>query len=287
VRAGRNVEVQRIQVEGAIRIFVTPSLAERVTYEADVVEELAAPGGAVTATHVGRAARAFRATAQFGTLQGAGRIRESRPRTTSTLRDRIRSTQGLTVLFDRAVQEGPGTGSLRLVAALRWVADDRGLADITAVDPHEQRVLDRVLDDLEANIAIAHHIDAAVAAIDALERAAAAPGATVPAVLAAPEAVRARTELDGAVAAVPRKLDLTGRHFAPTRPALEAGLPTERGALDFMPPPATIGALRSALQGASTRLGRLRPNTVRATTWRDRTHDILRSTLAAPPPPPP
>jgi hypothetical protein len=34
-------------------------------------------------------------------------------------------------------------------------------------------------------------------------------------------------------------------------------------------------------------VSRLRPNTTRATTWRDRTHDILHSTLAAPPPPPP
>ena len=67
----------------------------------------------------------------------------------------------------------------------------------------------------------------------------------------------------------------------------EAGLPAERGALDFIPPPATIGALRSALRGVSTRLGGLRPNTTRATTWRDRTHDILHSALAAPPPPPP
>jgi hypothetical protein len=37
----------------------------------------------------------------------------------------------------------------------------------------------------------------------------------------------------------------------------------------------------------STRLTGLRPDPTNATTYRNRTHDILHSALAAPPPPPP
>jgi hypothetical protein len=288
VRAARDVEVQRTQIEAATRQFVLPALAMRVQYDADVVEELAASGGAVTATHVGRAARAFRASSQFTTLQTAGRIRASRPRTTSTLGDRISSERGLAVMFDRSVQEGPGTGPQRVRAAMVWVADDRGLADITAIDPHEQRVLDRVLDDLQADLDITARLNAALVALRRLRTRASAPGASVAAVLALPGATTARNELDQAIAAVPRKTDLRAGHFEPTRATLEVTLPAQRRVLDFAPAPASIAILLTQLQGVIRRLERSRARTANATRWRNRTRDILTSaTLGAPPPPPP
>ncbi len=287
VRAGRNVDVQRTQVEGATRDFVLPALAMRVQYDADVVQELAAPGGAVTATHVGRAARTFRASSQFTTLQSAGRIRETRPRTTSTLANRIPSERGLSIIFDRAVQEGPGTGPQRTREAMLWVADDRGLTDITAIDPHEQRVLDRVLDDLQANLDIRQHLNASIAAVKRLRTEAKKPAATVAGIIANPSAATARNELDAAIAAIARKTDLRAAHFAPTRTTLQTTLPAQRQVLDFTPVPATTGALLTQLQGVIRRLDAVTPDAVRNMRWRNRTSDILASTLAAPPPPPP
>jgi hypothetical protein len=289
IRACRNVEIQRIQVEGALRQFMIPGRTVAVTYEADVVEELAAPGGAVTATHVGRDARAFRATSQFAALQSASRIRESHPTTSSTVGARIHSERGLAFMLDRAVHEGPGTGPRRLAAAMRWVAHDRGLTDITAIDPHEQRVLTRVLDDLDADEDIQHSLERAVAAIDRAIAAAGGVGATVAAVIAGADVVAAQRELDTAIAAVPRKVDLRTPHFSPNRVALERDLPPARRALDFAAPPATLADLRTALQAVRTRVGGHRLSERRrseSAAIARRLRDILGSTLGAPPPPP-
>lgn len=145
IRAGRNTTVQEVQVEAATRDYLLPALATNVEYEADIVEELAGAGGAVTATHVGAAARRFRATAPFATLQTAGRIRERRATTRARLETLIDSQQGVAILLDRVIQEGIGGGTTRLARAIRWVADQQGLADVAAVAAHEGAVLQQVL----------------------------------------------------------------------------------------------------------------------------------------------
>lgn len=283
-RAGRNTEVQRVQVEAATRQFVLPAITMRIQYDADVVQELAAPGGAVIATHVGRDARTFRAGSRFATLQSAGRIRESHPRTTSTLGDRIRSERGMAVLFDRAVQEGGSTGPKRTRAAVLRVADEEGLPDITAIDPHEQRVLDSVLDDLRADIEIAQHLDAAVAAVQRLSVEAKKPSVTVAAVLAHAAATTARNELDSAIAAVAGKLDLPA-HFEPTRTTLEATLRAQRTNLDVVPGTATKGALLTQLQAVIRRLQAVTPDEGNAAAFARRVNDILTTTRLTGPPP--
>jgi hypothetical protein len=285
IRAGRNTQVQETQVEAATRDYVTNSLNAQATYQADLVEVLAAPGGAVTATHVGAAARTFRASPAYQTLRAANRIRERQTQSSATLGTLLNSEQGLATLMDRAIQEGAGPGGggvVRLQGALRWVADQRGLADITQVAGYEQQVLQQVVDDLTADIDIATQLGAAIQSLAALKAATQVATATVASVLAAAAANTARTQVDAAITALPRK------SFTPARTRLEhatTGLPPQRTALDFAPVPQTVPALRTLIGTISTRLGQLKPNTVNASTFRQRVQSILGSTLAAPPQP--
>ncbi|HVB97647.1 MAG TPA: DUF4157 domain-containing protein [Chloroflexota bacterium] len=279
IRAGRDADVQRTQIEAATRDFVLPSLGASARLDANVVEVLSAPGGTVTATHVGAAARAFRASPGFATLRAAGRIRERTATTSAALGTLLTSEQGMATLMDRAIQEGAGAhggGVVRLVGAIRWVADHLGLADVSLVAGHEHDVLQQVVEDLTADIDIADHLQAATDALNALHTAARAHGATVATVVAMSEASTARTEVDAAIAEVPSKSFTTGRTH------LETGLPPERSRLNFTPPPASVGALATEIQHIRSRLNALEPNAGNARMFRQRTRDILSSSLTAP-----
>jgi hypothetical protein len=136
------------------------------------------------------------------------------------------------------------------------------------------------------------HFGAAVDAINRGRAAANAPGATVAAVLAGADIASARSELDAAIAAIPRKVDLRDpRFFRPNRVTLEVDVPAARRNLDFGTPPATPAALRAALLAARNQIsahqwGTRRRDAVRAI--RRRTDEIITSArLAAPPAPPP
>ncbi|HUX85510.1 MAG TPA: DUF4157 domain-containing protein [Chloroflexota bacterium] len=278
IRAGRDIDVQRIQIEAATRDYVLPSLGASARLNADVVEVLSAPGGTVTATHVGAAARAFRASPGFAALRAAGRIRERTATTSATLGALLTSEQGMATLMDRAIQEGAGPhggGVVRLVGAVRWVADHLGLADVNLIASHQHEVLQQVVDDLTADINIADHLEAASAALDALHRAARAHGATVATVTSMTEASTARTEVDAAIAEVPNK------SFTPGRTHLETGLPPERRLLNFTPPPTSVGAMATDIGHIRGRLQRLAPNAGNARMFRQRTRDILSSSLTA------
>jgi hypothetical protein len=278
IRAGRNPDVQRVQVEAATRDYILPPLGSSASYAADIIEVLDAPGGTITATHVGKAARTFRATPAYPTLVTAGRVVERTSATNATLQTLLSSQQGLATLMDRVIQEGLGGGTARLAGAMRWVADNLGLTNITGVAAHEAAVLQQVVDDFTADIDIATMLGRAVTALQTLRTAAAAAAATVAAVIARTEANAARTEVDNAVAALPRK------SFGASRTRLETNLPTERTRLNFTPPSATIAALMILINGIISRLNGLTPISINATAMRARVQGILASTLTAPPP---
>ena len=185
--------------------------------------------------------------------------------------------------MDRSIQDGAGPGGggvVRLVGALRWVADREGLTTIAPVAARERLVLQQVVDDFTADGEISDQLDAAIAAVGALKQAAAAGAATVAGVLALPEAATARQAVDRALAIVPRK------SFVPSRTQLATGLPTERGRLNFAPSPANIAALRTLLTGIGNTLVALRRpvDGANARAKRARVQDILASPLGAPPP---
>ena len=283
IRAGRNVEVQRVQVEAATRDYVLNSLAAQSSYEADLVEVLDAPGGAVTETHAGSNARAFRATPKYGSLKTANRIRERRATTNATIEALLVSEPGIAVLMDRAIQDGAGPrggGVLRIIGAIRWVAEREGLADITQVDRRERMVLQQVVDDFTADADISDQIDAALAAVGALRRAAEEANATVAGVAALQSAPTARQALDRATAIVPRK------SFIAVRTQLANELPAQRARLDFSPPPPDVAALKAELRAISEALGRLqkpvRADNARAK--RRRVEDLLKDMGNAPAP---
>ncbi len=286
IRAGRDVDVQRVEIEAATRDYVLPSLAAQASYEADIIEVLVAPdGGAVASTHVGAAARNFRNTQAFVTLRAAGLIRERRSRTQARLETLLTSQQGIAVLLDRAIQEGAGSGGggvVRLQGAVRWVADRHGLTDIAAVGAQEQAVLRQVVDDFTADIDIAQGLKRAITAIDALHGAAGVASATVASILLLPEAGTARQEIDAAFALVPNK------SFVPSRSRLETVLPRQRAELNFTPPPANAQALRTLLRQIKQQLhlafhSRNDVNTVlqNGRAMRRRVTDILASRLTA------
>lgn len=287
IRAGRDVDVQRVEIEAATRDYVLPSLAAQASYEADIVEVLVAPGGgAVASTHVGAAARNFRNTQTFVALRAAGLIRERRSRTQARLETLLTSQQGIAVLLDRAIQEGAGSGGggvVRLQGAVRWVADRHGLTDIAAVGAQEQAVLRQVVDDFTADIDIAQGLKRAVTAMDALHRAAGVASATVAGILQLPEADAARQQIDAAFALVPNK------SFVPSRSRLETVLPRQRAGLNFTPPPANAQALRMLLSQIKQqlRLAFHSRNDVdkvlqNGRAMRRRVTDILASRLTAP-----
>jgi hypothetical protein len=275
IRAGRSLDVQRVEVEAATRDYVLPALARTVSFTADIIEVLAVPGGAVTATHAGAAARAFRATPAFAALNAAGRIVERTATTSAGLETLLASEQGVAVLMDRAIQEGVGGGAARLRAALRWVADRDGLTDIAGAD--EGDVLQQVVDDLTADIDIAAMLNRAQAHLETLRRAAAVAGATVAAIVGRAEAASARTEVDDAIAELPNN------SLGASRRSLETHLPVQRARMNFAPAPATIAALRTLLAGIRGALDTHKPNAGNARAFRARVQDILASALAAPP----
>lgn len=274
IRAGRSADVQRAQVEAATRDYILPALCSSASYTADIIEVLDAPGGTITATHVGEAARTFRATPAYTTLVTAGRVVERTSVTSATLQTLLSSQQGLATLMDRSIQEGLGGGTARLAGAMLWVADNRGLTNITGVAALEAAVLQQVVNDFTADIDIAAMLGRTVTALRTLKIAAAA--ATVAVVIARMEANTARTEVDNAVMALPRK------SFGASRTRLETNIPTERTQLNFAPPPATIAALRTLINGIITRLNGLTPNSTNATAMRARIRNILTSGLTPP-----
>ena len=283
IRAGRNLDIQRVQIEAATRDYILPSLAAQASYDANLVEELAAPGGAVTATYAGAGARAFRATPIYATRRAASRIRERTATSSARIETLLTSEQGLAVLMDRAIQDGAGPGGggvVRVVGALRWVADREGLAAIAQVAGRERLVLQQVVDDYTADGETGEQLDAAIGAVGALKQAAATATATVAGVLALPQAGVARQAVDRALAVVPRK------SFVPGRDQLATGLPAERARLNFAPPPANIAALRALLQASGAALAGLRKpfDPANARAKRARVQDILTGPLAAPVP---
>lgn len=276
IRAGRNIDVQRVQIETATRDYILPSLGRQATFNADIVEVLSAPGGAVTATHAGAAARAFRTTPAFTGLSAAGRIRQRRLASREGMENLLASEQGVAVLMDRAIQEGVGGGAVRLKAAMRFIADRQGLTDIARVSAFEQDVIQQVVDDLTADIDIATHIDRARAHLRTLHRAAGAAGATVAGILARPQAASARTEINNAITALPRKSP------GSSRTNLGGHLPAQRVRLNFTPAPANIGALRNLLADIRDDLNQHKPKAGNARSFRVRVQAILGSALAAP-----
>ncbi len=279
MRAGRDVAVQRIQIQAATRDYVLPALGRSTSIEADIVEVLAAPGGAVTATHVGAAAVTFRGTTAYRDLNAAGRIRERSETTSAAMETILSSEQGLGVLMDRAIQEGVGGGHGRLRDAVRWVAHEQGVVDIAAMGGHEARILQQVVDDLTADIEIGTILSRARGHIVALRRAANATGATVAGVLARADADSARTEVDAAITALPRKSPSAARNY------LDGVLRTERDRLDFAPPPATVAALRTLLDSIRRALelnNAAQRRISNAPAFRRRVQGVLGSTLAAP-----
>ncbi len=276
IRAGRNIDVQRTQVEAATRDYVLPALVRQTKYGADILEVLSAPGGRVVATHVGAAARAFRASPAFAGLRAAGRIRARRQVTRARMQTLLASEKGLATLMDRAIQEGVGRGAARLSGAMRWVADQRGLADINRVARFEQAVLQQVVDDFTADIDIASSMERAIAAMSVMRRGARAAGATVAAVLARPDANNARTQVDNAIAALPRK------SFGGSRTRLQTQLPPQRMRMNFAPQPASTRHLANLQRDVIRRLRRVQPSAGNARVMRRRVRNILASRLAAP-----
>jgi hypothetical protein len=283
IRAGRNLDVQRVQIEAAARDYVLPSLAAPASFTADVVEELAAPNGAVTATYAGASARAFRATPVYASRRAANRTRERQINSSARIETLLNSEQGLAILMDRAIQDGAGPGGggvVRFVGAMRWVADREGFTTISLVSGREGLVLQQVVDDFTADSEISGHLDGAIGAVAALAQVAAGAAATVAGVLAMAQAGVARQAVDRAVATLPRK------SFVPSRTQLANGLPVERARLNFAPPPATIAALRTLLRSIRDTLATLRQpvEAGNALAKRKRVQDILDSNLGAPPP---
>ena len=280
IRAGRNVDVQRVQIEAATRDYVLNSLATPVTFEADVCEVLAAPNGAVEETRAGAKARAIRATPRYGSLKGAKRIRDRSVTTSARIETLLTSEQGIAILMDRAIQDGPGpggAGALRIVGALRWVADREGSTDIAQVAGREHMVLQQVADDYTADADISDQLGAAISAVEALRRA--AKDATVAGVVALASANAARQAVDRALENVPRK------SFVAVRTQLSKELPAQRARLNFAPPPADVTALQTLLREISDALRRLQ-SPVQADNARaklKRVKDVLTSALGAPP----
>ena len=287
IRAGRHPEIQRSQVEAATRDYLIESLTTEATYDADVVEVLDAPGGAVTELRAGAVARAFRAGAAYRSLHKAGRVAERSATTGASLGALFKSEQGIAVLLDRAVQEGAGAegaGTGRLVGAVRWVADARGLLDVLDVRAHERAVTQQVADDFAADIAIAGRIDAASAALARLVLAGRAANATVDGVIAHADLGAARRAIDAAIAAAARK-SLTTRAGArwPTRAQIDERLRAERRRLDFKPKPAKVKDLTSVAEDVATRVAAVRPPSADAELMRKRVTDLLASELEAAP----
>jgi Cellulase (glycosyl hydrolase family 5) len=292
VRAGRDVAVQRCEIEAATRDYLLVSLDFAATHRTEVIEVLDAPGGSITETHVGAAARTLRATPRYQQLQTVGRVRERSAASSAPLRALLRSEQGIAVAMDRAVQEGSvdhdaglaGLGGVgRVVGALRWVADRRGLEDIAAVAPFEGEATRQVVDDFAADVEIAGHLDEATLAVTRLAAAGRQPGATVAGTLGGSDAPAARTALDRAIAALPRKSFITiAGPMWEKRSVLEQQLTAERRNLDFDPPPPSAPELSSRADAITARLRARRPPAAVAADMRTRVQAILDSDLARP-----
>jgi hypothetical protein len=290
VQAAAQVPAQRVQAEAAVRDYLLPSQAAEASFEIEVLDVLSAPGGDVQQRYAGWAARNFRATPQYAALLAAGRVDAHTDPSAVHVGALFSSEQGLAVLLDRAVQEGAGSGAGvgRVVGAIRWVADRRGLVDLAGVAAREREVLAQVADDFGADIDIADRLDEAVAALGRVRGRALAAGADLATLLADADLVAARRAVDRAIAAVPRKSFITTVPSARwiRRSTSEARLPAERRTLDFTTPPASPAALAAALEQSETRLAALRPPREDALLMRDRRINRIigpASPLAAPP----
>lgn len=161
VRAGHNLETQRGQIEAATQNYVIPSLKREVSFSAEVVEVLDPLTDKVKKSYVGRAAREFRLKSEYSSLKKANLIREQKVNTKSNLEKILLSEKGLAMLFDRSIQEGVGTGPKRIEAAIKWVADKRGLKNINDTAKYEQEVMKQVIDDLMVDSNVKHRINKA------------------------------------------------------------------------------------------------------------------------------
>jgi hypothetical protein len=220
VRAGRNLDLQRGQIEAATRLYVLRALAQPARWDTT-----------------------------------------SRP-----LRELLNSERGVAVLIDRAIQEGARereAGVVRVVGAMRKVADRLRLPDIAQVRQREAEVLAQVRGDLIADRDIAQSVAAAQTSLGLLLRRCDQPGATVAGVLAPPESTIPRARVDEAIPRVDDKslpTNIPPGSWLADPTALRDGLTAQRDqlALDPATPPAnTVPALRQFLRARRTALGRL------------------------------
>ena len=204
--------------------------------------------------------------------------------TSRPLRELLNSSRGTAILIDRAIQEGArdrAAGTVRVVAAMRKVADRDGLTDIADVRQREAAVIVQVRDDLAADRDIARSVQAAQAGLDVLLRRCDQAGATPATVLARPESAVPRTRVDEALGRVDDKslpTNVPAGSWLADPEALRAGLTGQRDqlALDPANPPVnTVPALRQFLRARRTALGRLVVYAANAATVLRRVQDIV------------
>jgi hypothetical protein len=184
--------------------------------------------------------------------------------TSAPISDLVTSELGMAIVIDRGVQENPMAGEpghLRIVGALRAVAEREGLTDIREVAAHESDFIRQVIADLDADARIKELLLQVEAALATLKQKSYAAGSTVASVLAEPEAAAARARAAEAHALVPAKSSLTPQEtsswpFLTSRSGLDAALTTLEADLLFTPPPATKTALRQLLDQLIDRVSR-------------------------------
>lgn len=289
IRAGRDREVQRAQIEAAGRDYLLTALRSVASHRIEVIEVLNAPDGVVVERHAGEPGRVFAATARFRQLESAGRIARRTAQSEAPISKLFVSEQGVAVLLDRAVQEGSGprgAGVGRVVGAVRSVSDARGVVSVSDVVPYERSVLLQVVEDFSADIDIATELNRAAGALG--EVVASATGATLEDLLQRPQLAQARAAVDAAVGHVARKSLTTVANHSKwrTRAVLGERLPPQRARLALEPRPATVTALIAVLGDVRTQLLALRPPGADAEVMRRRVRAILASGLGSPNPEP-
>ena len=183
--------------------------------------------------------------------------------TSAPLRELLASEQGIAILIDRSVQEGATTGPIRVIGAMRFVAQAQQLAAIENIVSREREVLDQVSADMTADLAIRQAVNAAVVALGRLIQSCDAAGATVAGILASADAAIPATQLDLAIPQTDNKslpTAIPGNSWLADPATLRASLQQQRIDLQLdaaHPPAATVATLKAYLEQHWTALGKL------------------------------
>lgn len=244
ILSGRDRDVQRVQIEAAIRDYVLPALAQQVSWGAAAAR---APLGELLRSGKGMAALFDRAI-----QEGVG-IAKRR--------------------FERIIQ--------RVVSNPDPKAPPVGRADVQS---REGDVLAELERDLQAAADVAGRIARARSSIETLAGAARAAGATVAAVLARPELLDARRAITEARAGLSQVVNVSTPPSITVDTAIStmrASLGTEESRLAFTPPPPSPADLAASLAASRTALAAIAGPVSTAAMFLRRVQAIRRSTLDA------